>query len=861
MPLTAGARLGSYEIVAPLGAGGMGAVYRARDPKLRRDVAIKVLPDETADDPAALVRFQREARAVAALSHPNILSIHDFGTSDGVMYAVAELLQGETLRQRLSHGPLPVRRAIEIARELALGLSAAHEKGIVHRDLKPDNVFLTRDGRVKILDFGLARKLRLYAQSVRDDTLSDHNTEPGKVVGTTGYMSPEQVRGEAVDARSDIFSFGAMLYEMLSGKRAFRGDTSVETLNAILREEPPPLTETGRAIPPVLERIAAHCLEKQPDHRFQSARDLAFDLASLSISTASDTGVRVLPAANPWPRRALLGAGAAAVVVLAFWAGDLYGRGARPTSAPSFRRLTFRRGAVRSARFAPDGKTVVYGAAWDGRAPELYSVRTDSIESRSLGLERADVLSVSSKGDLAVLLRRDGPYAGGMLARVPLGGGAARELMESVSTASWAPDGDDLAILRELEDGRHRLEFPIGKTVYESFSLRPPIAVSPDGERVAVVELQSDRTRSRLLAIERGGGKRVLASGLRGRPAGLAWAADSSEIYFVGGATGESQALRAVDLSGRQRVVLPSVGAGLRLHDVAPDGRMLVERSSRRTGLVCRQAAEPRDREIAWLDGSDVRGISGDGSSVLFRESGDGGGSSDGGVYLRRCDGSPAMRLGNGEPFGISPDGRWALTLGADPDRQIVLLPTGAGAPRHIELPGIRAAWAAFVPDGSRIAVAHESEKGDALVSVVALDGGVAKRLPVPKMSASGLAFSPDGSTLAYVAVDGKPMIVSLASGETRELPGAPVAHQEFLRGWSADGKYLYFSWTMGLPARVSRREIATGGTSSWLELSPEDPSGVTAVSSVAFTPDGRGWAYSYDRIEASDLFVVEGLR
>jgi Tol biopolymer transport system component len=713
---------------------------------------------------------------------------------------------------------------------------------------------------VKILDFGLARKLRPHAHTLREDTLSDR-TEPGKVVGTTGYMSPEQVRGDAVDARSDIFAFGAMLYEMLSGKRAFRGDTSVETMNAILREEPPPLAETGRAIPPVLERIAAHCLEKQPDHRFQSARDLAFDLASLSISTASDTGTRIVPVQTPWRRRALVAGGAAAVLALAFWAGDLWGRGHRASGSASFRRLTFRHGAVQSARFAPDGKTVVYGAAWDGRAPELYSVRTDSIESRPLGLERADVLSVSSKGDLAVLLRRNGPLAGGMLARVPLGGGAARELMESVTTASWAPDGDDLAILRDLEDGRHRLEFPIGRTVYEGSALRSPIAVSPDGTRVAVVELQSDRTRSRLLAIERGGEKRVLAAGLRGRPAGLAWSADSREVYFVGGATGESQALRAVDLTGNQRVILPAVGAGLRLHDVAPDGRMLVERSSWRKGLVCRQSAEPRDREIAWLDGSDVRGISGDGLSVLFRESGDGGGAMDGGVYLRRCDGSPALRLGNGEPFAISPDGRWALTLGPDPDREIILLPTGAGAPRRIALPGIRPAWAAFVPDGARIAVGHESDKGEALVSVVALQGGSPRRLAAPRMSAGGLAFSPDGSSLAYVAADGRPMVASLSSGHAKELPGIPVARDEVLRGWSADGQYLYFAWTMGVPARVSRREIATGKTSSWLELAPEDSSGVTGVSSVAFTPDGRGWAYSYDRIEASDLFVVEGLR
>ncbi|HEX4440308.1 MAG TPA: protein kinase [Thermoanaerobaculia bacterium] len=859
MPLAPGARLGTYEILAPLGAGGMGTVYRARDPKLRREVAIKVLPDETADDPGALVRFQREARAVAALSHPNILAIHDFGISEGVTYAVAELLHGETLRQRLGHGPIPVRRAIEIAREIALGLSAAHEKGIVHRDLKPDNVFLARDGRVKILDFGLARKLRPVAVSLRDDTLSDR-TEPGKIVGTTGYMSPEQIRGDPVDARSDIFAFGAMLYEMLSGKRAFRGDTSVETLNAILREEPPPLAETGRAIPPVLERIAAHCLEKQADARFQSARDLAFDLASLSISTASDTGTRFVPVKNPWRRHAALAGAAAAALALAFWAGDLFGHSRRHGVPPTFRRLTFRRGTIDSARFAPDGKTVVYGAAWDGQQPELYSVRTDAIESRPLGLERADVLSISSRGDLAVLLRRQGPSAQGMLARVPLGGGAARELMESVSSASWSPGGDELAILRSLDDGKHRLEFPLGRPLYDAFALRPPIAVSPDGRLVAVTEIQSDRSRARLLAIDRGGHRRVLTAGLEGRPEGLAWSADSSEVFYVGGMTSESQALRAVDLEGRERIVMPAVGAGLRLHDLAPDGRMLLERSSRRMGLICRQAAETRDREISWLDGSDIRGVSSDGLSVVFREAGDGG-RSDGGVFLRRCDGSPALRLGNGEPFGLSRDGLWALTLGPEPDREIVLLPTGAGSPRRIAAPGIRPQWAAFLPDGGRIAVGYESDNGEALVSLVPLDGGAPRRLTVPRMAPNGLAFSPDGASLAYVAVDGKPMTLSLQSGRVDALPGPVVGTNELLRAWSEDGKSLIFAWTMGVPAKVSRRDVATGKTSPWLELAPSDAAGVTAVSSVAFAPDGNTWAYSYNRTEASDLFVVEGLK
>ena len=379
---------------------------------------------------------------------------------------------------------------------------------------------------------------------------------------------------------------------------------------------------------------------------------------------------------------------------------------------------------------------------------------------------------------------------------------------------------------------------------------------------MAVAELQGDRSRTRLLAIGRSGEKLVLAAGLGGRPAGLAWSADSREVYFVGGATSESQALRAVDLSGRERMVLPAVGSGLRLHDVAPDGRMLVERSSRRMGLICRPVGEPRDREISWLDGSDIRGISSDGLSVVFREAGDGGGSSEGGVYLRRCDGSPALRLGDGEPFGVSPDGRWALALGPDPDREIVLLPTGAGSPRRIPAPGLRPGWAAFLPDGTHIAIGHESEKGEDLVSVISLAGGVApRRLPISGMGLHGLAFSPDGSSIACVAVNGKPMIVSLASGEKRDLPGAPIELDEVLRGWSADGRYLYFAWTMGLPAKVSRREIATGQTSAWLELQPSDAAGVTAISSVAFTPDGRTWAYSYNRTEASDLFVVEGLR
>src|SRR5579863_2944923 len=332
MALTSGTRLGPYEIVVLLGAGGMGEVYRALDTRLGRDVAIKVLPEGLAKDPDRLRRFEQEARTIAALSHPNILGIHDIGTHDGAPFLVSELLEGQTLRERLESGPLPVRRAIEYAFGIAQGLSAAHDKGIVHRDLKPENVFITRDGRVKVLDFGLAKLMRPEESHDTVATLASPATLPGMVLGTVGYMSPEQVRGESGDARSDIFSFGAVLYEMLTGKRAFKRETSAETMTAVLREEPPELNETGWQGPLGLQRILTRCLEKNVERRFQSASDLAFAIESLSGSSATSaaspasisSATRSVEAAEtkrsrlPWAAAVV---GLIAVGGLAWWLG------------------------------------------------------------------------------------------------------------------------------------------------------------------------------------------------------------------------------------------------------------------------------------------------------------------------------------------------------------------------------------------------------------------------------------------------------------------------------------------------------------------------------------------------------------
>jgi hypothetical protein len=475
MTLVAGARLGSYEIVAPIGAGGMGEVYRARDPNLNREVAIKVLPENLGADPAALARFEREAQAVAALSHPNILAIHDFGVAEVSIggravkraYAVTELLDGESLREKLAGGALPPRKAVEYATQIVHGIAAAHQKGVVHCDLKPENIFITGDGRVKILDFGLAKTVGPAGDGSLLQTQSDIGTSPGTVIGTVGYMSPEQVRGLAVDHRTDIFSFGVVLYEMLSGARAFRGDSNVETMNAILKEDPPDLAVTGSAVPPALDRIVRRCIEKSAAERFHSAHDLGLALETLSAPGSTSSGAAIVAAGRSSTRSVLapwiLLASAVTVTLAAFVAGR-HSAEAPVGAAPDYQRLTFRRGPIRSARFAADGKTVVYSARWGNEPFRLYSTSPGSPDSRALAYPIADVASVSSSGELALILDRRpvrGFAAVGTLARASLTGEAAREVLENVQDADWLPDGSGLAVAHYV-DGRYRLEFPAG---------------------------------------------------------------------------------------------------------------------------------------------------------------------------------------------------------------------------------------------------------------------------------------------------------------------------------------------------------------------------------------------------------------
>ncbi|HEY6929485.1 MAG TPA: WD40 repeat domain-containing serine/threonine protein kinase, partial [Thermoanaerobaculia bacterium] len=480
MPLSAGARLGPYEILAPLGAGGMGEVYRAKDPRLGRDVAIKVLPASFSKDPDRLKRFEQEARSAGILNHPNVTIVYDVGQHDGAPYVVQELLEGETLRSELSGGRFSSRKAIDYAIQISQGLAAAHEKSIVHRDLKPENLFVTREGRVKILDFGLAKLIHVEGSASASNLPTA--TEPGIVMGTLGYISPEQIKNDPADGRSDIFALGAILYEMLSGQRAFRGDSTAEIMVTILKEDPSDLSLTNQNVNPGLERLVRHCLEKNPERRFQSARDLAYDLETLSTVSGTAPAIPRGAPSRRW-RKPLAAAALLLLGVLAGWSLHTFGK--KPP-APSYKRLTFRRGTVFTARFTPDGQTVVYSGAWEGEPARIFATRAGSLESRALQLADARVLAVSQTGELAIQLGRQTVWESiGTLARVPLDGGAPRELLENVVAADWSPDGRELAVVHRV-DANDRLEFPIGKILYESAEGIQSVRFSPRGDRLAI---------------------------------------------------------------------------------------------------------------------------------------------------------------------------------------------------------------------------------------------------------------------------------------------------------------------------------------------------------------------------------------
>ena len=862
MTLASGSKLGPYEIVGQIGAGGMGEVYRAKDPRLGRDVAIKVLPASFSQDADRLRRFEQEAKAAGLLNHPNITIVYDIGSHDGAPYVVQELLEGETLRSELASGRFAPRKAIDCGIQIAHGLAAAHDKGIVHRDLKPENVFVTKDGRLKILDFGLAKLTQGEAGSGPQTNMptATAGTEPGVVMGTLGYMSPEQIKGKPADARSDIFAFGAILYEMLAGRRAFHADSAGETMAAILKEDPPDLSITNQSISPGLERIVHHCIEKNPERRFHSAHDLAFDLEALSGTSGTPASGAPPGLRTRRPSSLLLAALPALLAGLLI--GALATRSSR-TGPPTFQRLTFRRGTIWTARFAPDGQTIVYGAAWEQNPLDVFLTRAESPESRPFGLKDASLFGVSPTGELAVMLGARTAWRGyersGTLARIPLAGGSPHALLDDVRYADWGSDGKELMVERRVS-GKHRIELPIGTVLYESSIRMESPRVSRDGKRVAF--FQGDALGDIAIRVVDRAGKVVTIQHIADWW-NLAWSPDGSEIWYSAPEPGSAPGIasfQAVSLAGKRRLLLRIPGTP-ELQDVAPDGRVLFGQTHLRWQTDGIAPGETAPRELTWLDGSTVRDITPDGKFILMQEDAEGGGPNQS-IYLRSMGGEPPTLIGEGIAHALSPDGKWVLANVPGQLGKLILLPTGPGSPRPVDLAGVPAGVAAglFFPDGKRLLVESHPSEGPSRVYVVPLDGE--KTRPIAPagfaMPPFGNPVSPSGDRVALVGAGEVSYLVPTDGGAPAPIAGLEPG--EFPIQWSGDAGFVYVHRGGAPPARVWRVELATGRRELLREISPADRAGVFSIERIFLTPDGRGIAYCY-RHNLSDLYLVRGLK
>jgi eukaryotic-like serine/threonine-protein kinase len=844
----------------------MGEVFRARDTRLNRSVALKLLSEDFAFDRNRLKRFEQEARVVSGLNHPNVVTVFEIGDADGQPYIAMELVEGQTLRQQLKPGGLPLRKLLDVGIQVAEGLARAHEAGIVHRDLKPENVMVTADGIVKILDFGLAKLTRSPIErgaGTEDGTLP-LPTQPGVLLGTVRYMSPEQASGAVADFRSDQFAFGSLMYEMATGHAAFQKPTTVDTLASIMHDEPEPLSRANPRIPAPLRWIVERCLAKDPRDRYASTQDLARDLESLRLhlSEASLSGMELL--ARPSRRRRIRTAILAGVAALVLAAAALWGarRIATPPPPLRFQQLTFRRGGIWSARFAPDGQTIVYGASWEGKPLELYEARIGSPESRSLGL-RADIQSISKAGDLAVRLA--GPYGPmlwdphfettvrdprllfGTLAQVALAGGAPRELLDGVMWAGWGPDGKSLAVIRDAGK-TERLEYPIGTVLYENEPWINYPKVSPDGKTIAFENLRS-------LVIVRPGDE---PKPLEVTADEFSWSPSGEEIWYSR-FDGTATDLRAVKLSGAKRFLARLPGNWV-LHDVARDGRLLLSKTAITSEIYLLRAGESRPRNLSWLDRADVVAVSADGGQILFAEQG-----ARGGIYLRDANGGPAKRLGEGHASDLSPDGKWALTSrysDGTTGEECVLLPTGPGEPRPLREsdPPI---CGRFLADGEHIF--DMGNQGGARPRRLWIRDLQGKASPVtPEGTFRGLV-SPDGRFASALGADRIYRVYAVGSSDDgKDIAGLGPGEEPIQ--WSRDGKTLFVrraeeSTGPDVPQlRIDRLDPWSGRREPFRDLPALDVPAGGGVGEIRVSADEKTVVYTSLEYP-SDLFLIEGVK
>jgi eukaryotic-like serine/threonine-protein kinase len=840
IPVLSGRTFGPYQVEELLGSGGMGDVYRARDTILGRDVAIKILPEAFNDDPERLARFQQEAQFLASLSHPNIAAIYGIHEALGLRGLVLELVDGETLDERLKRGPIPLHDVVRLARQIGDALDAAHQRNIVHRDLKPSNIKVTRDGVTKVLDFGLAT--------------SPPEEPHGLVRGTAAYMSPEQARGDVVDKRTDIWAFGCVLYEMIVGLRAFPGSSA---------EAAPDYTRIPSAIPAGVTALLKRCFEDDPKERRRDIGDVIVDLEeAVSRQPPAPAGPRAV-----WPivLVSVLGLLVALSTFVAGWRiGGAQGRSAPPSAFPVWHKLTYERGYIHSARFGPGGETVLYSASWNGSPFQIFTTTTLSPESRALDLPPSGLLAMSPTGKLALALSctyraRSGGCVG-TIAGVPVLGGAPRRIAENVEAADWGPGETLAAVVGQ------RLEYPLGTRLHGATDL---VRISPDGRRLVSADHQPDGSLA--VVVRHGSQQEILSTGWTAI-SGLAWAADNNAVFVTGfGPDNYDDAVSRIQLDGTERSVLRA-GTRLRVLDAAAPDRLIIDQSSdsRRTWLHDPSVSGGR-RDLAWLGSSVLDALSDDGRLMLITVRV--GPTLESGrkveslypIYVRPTDGSPATLIGEGYGRALSPDGRWALAatragFDAGVGSSLVLFPLGPGNARTLDRGAVvlrgRAANASFA-GADRIVFDAEGKDGVMGTYVQSISGGP----PTPVEHEPGQVISPvapDGDRFISRRRDGTLWIATLSRRPATTFPLA-LRPNQIIRQWTNDGREVFVLTPEEHRWVLTAVDVKTGRSRPHAEIA-RDPLAERPGPNLRISRDGRTIVGSDTRFQSS-LFFIEGVR
>lgn len=855
--------VGHYRIEKQIGEGGMGIVYQAIDTRTGNTVALKTLLLTSAiPDPDKRKRFQIEARVASSLHHENIVQVFEIGTAeeDGqtVDFIAMEFVEGATLEDLVRQQRMTQDLAIDYAIQVAGAITAAHAASIVHRDLKPSNVMVNAAGVVKVLDFGLAKVNSLMdPPDPKAVTGSMQLTRANTIMGSFGYMSPEQTKGQAVDARSDVFSFGSTFYYCLTAHAPFAADSSVGILAAVLKEEPTPLVDYVPEIDPRLDAILRKCQRKDPERRWQSMADLKLALIELKEERAALKNATAAAAAPPpaSTRRQWWMAAAGFAAGLIPGAGYLATR--KPSTPPAFQRITFRRGDILSARFGKGTGEVLYTARWDGSPQATYAALPGAREARDLGLGPGRFWGVNAKGE-ALVVESPADNQPGTLFRASLSGGAPKPILPDVYEAQWSNDGNQMAIIRRVEGGKSRLEFPVGTTLFESDSREPNcLRLHPTDGSIAFFAYDNEIGDYSLMLWTPGASSvKVLSKGWRtlGR---LAWSPDGSEVWMAGARPGNSPAFFGVTPGGVERTIAQLPGV-LVMHDVSPaDGSVLLADVRSRIAAHASSPMLKDGAEIGWFEATFLYDISPDGKSALSVEMAYGEGR-NAAIYLRALDGaSAAVRLGFGNRPALSPDGKWVACIVRDKDSSTLkLLPTGAGEERLLAGDGLKYESVEWFPDEQHLLISAGGP-GKPLRSYKKSIAGSGPLVPITPEGVRASRLSPDGKWAAAITSGGF-RAYDATGGSAGERDFGPAQPGDRIARWHADGNSLWIANPLPRSVRLDRLDLTTRKRQQEREVRyPEDNA---MFVSLSLTPDGKWYAMSYQK-DLAELYLVRGLR